>query len=97
MSQTTTIPQTAMVKGQQIDVVPLETVDYARLASREPTEVEKLFRASQMPGFFYLNLESDPTGHTLADLKGIYTLAERYFDQPHEEKMKGYRADQDRG
>lgn len=101
MPHSTSLP-TAVVGGKQIDVASLETIDLARLATADPDEVEKLLKASCSPGFFYLDLRNDPSGiRVLADLPAVYAISEKYFDQPHELKMKDYRdgqkPSQDRG
>lgn len=101
MPHSTPLP-TAVVGGKQIDVASLETVDLARLSAADPDEIEKLSKASCSPGFFYLDLRNDPSGkQILADLPTVYTSSEKYFDQPHDLKMKDYREgqkpSQDRG
>lgn len=75
----------------------LWTIDLGRLVTKEPDEVEKLLHASQMPGFFYLDLQNEPAKQLLADLPEFYAVSEKYFDEPHEVKMKDYRAEQERG
>lgn len=85
-----TVARTTTIDSHQVDVASLETIDFGRLATKEPAEVEKLFNASQMPGFFYLDLQSEHTKQIIADLPDVYALAEKYFDQPLEVKMKDY-------
>ena len=85
-----TVARTTIIDGHQVDVASLETIDFGRLETREPAEVEKLLNASQMPGFFYLDLQSEHTRQIIADLPDVYALAEKYFDQPTEVKMKDY-------
>lgn len=92
-----TAPYTATVGGRQINIAPLETINYAGLVAKEPAEVDKLLNAARTPGFFYLDLRDDSTKEILADLREMYALTERYFDQPHELKMKDCREGQDRG
>lgn len=90
-----TISPTTTIRGKKIDVAPLETIDYARLVNQEPSEAQKLLRAAQSPGFFYLDLRNNPsTKKMLRDLSDVYSLSEQYFDQPHEVKMKDYRQGQ---
>ena len=91
-----TAARTAIIDGHEIDVASLETINYGRLAAKEPAEVEKLLHACQMPGFFYLNFQHGPAKGLIADVPEIYAAAKQYFDQPQEVKMKDYRADQDR-
>lgn len=83
--------------AERVDIAPLETIDFARLAAKEPAEVTKLLKSSQSPGIFYLDLRGDATRQLLADLQSVLGLTEKYFDQPDDLKMKDYRASQDRG
>lgn len=92
-----TVARNITIDGHHIDVAALETIDFGRLAAKEPTEVEKLLNASQMPGFFYLDLHSGPAKQIVADLPNVYAISEKYFDQPLEMKMKDFRAGQDGG
>ena len=92
-----TVAHNVTIDGRQVDVASLETIDFGRLATKEPAEVEKLLNASKMPGFFYLDLQSEPGKQLVTDLPDVYALAEKYFDQPHEIKMKDFRAGQDGG
>ena len=97
-----TKPLTTTINGKEIDVADLETVDLSLLATQEPTEVAKLFKAAQSSGFFYLNLQNDAEGkQLLADLPHIYAVSEKYFDQPQSVKMRDFRdgqnPSQDRG
>lgn len=96
------ISPTTTIRGTKIDVAPLETIDLARLATREPSEIQKLLRAAQSPGIFYLDCRNDLSGkQLLEDLPDVSSTSEKYFDQPHGVKMKDYRegqeASQDRG
>ncbi|KAI9786386.1 MAG: hypothetical protein M1839_006846 [Geoglossum umbratile] len=97
MAQGTTT-STAVIGGKEIEVAVLETVDLACLATREPTEVKKLLGAAQYPGIFFLDLQNDASAkQALADLPSIYESSEKYFDQPHDQKMRDYRKDQEPG
>ena len=88
---------TATVDGREISVAPLKTIDYARLAAKEPAELEKLLEASRSPGFFYLDLRDDSTGPVLDDLQDAFATTQQYFNLPREVKMKQHREGQDRG
>lgn len=87
--------QTATIDGHEIDVASLETINYGRLSAQEPAEVEKLLRACQMPGFFYLDFQHGPAEELITDVREIYAVSKQYFDQPQEVKMKDHRAEQD--
>lgn len=91
-----TVPSSATIDGHEIDVASLETVHYGRLAAQEPAEIEKLLKACQVPGFFYLDFQDGPAKELLTDVPEVVVLAKKYFDQPQEVKMKDYRAGQDR-
>ncbi|RCI14693.1 hypothetical protein L249_6893 [Ophiocordyceps polyrhachis-furcata BCC 54312] len=75
------------------------TVSLDRLAARDSDEMEKLLKAAAHPGYFYLDLggEGDVAGQT----RRLYAVADRYFDQPAEAKMRDVRegrpASSDRG
>lgn len=89
------IPPTTTVKEMKIEVAPLETIDLARLTAREPNEAHRLLKAAQTSGFFYLDLRNDSDGNELlSKLTDVYSLSEKYFDQPHEVKMKDFRQGQ---
>jgi hypothetical protein len=90
-----TVTRTATIDGHQVDVASLETVDLGRLASKEPAEVEKLLNASQMPGFFYLDLRNEPTKEILASLRKVYAAAEEHFNELPKVNMKDHRAGPD--
>ncbi|MCJ1384243.1 hypothetical protein MMC17_007359 [Xylographa soralifera] len=88
--------------GKQIEVASLDTIDLARLTTREPSEVEKFLKAAQSLGFFYLDLRNDTSvQELLAAMPAVYAVSKQYFDQSRELKMKDYRegqnAWQDRG
>lgn len=85
-----TAPRITTIDGYQVDVASLETIDFGRLATKEPAEIEKLLNVSQLPGFFYLDLQSENTKQIIEDLPEIYQLSEKYFDQPPEVKLKDY-------
>jgi hypothetical protein len=90
-----TVARTTTIDGHQVDVASLETIDLGRLAAKEPAEVEKLLNASQMPGFFYLDLRNEPTKEILAGLRDVYAAAEKHFNEPPKVDMKDHRAGPD--
>lgn len=85
------------VNGTDIDVVPLEIVNFDRLVHKEVDEVKKLLNACQTTGFFQLDLQNGSMNSVLTALDDVYGVAEKFFSQPHEAKMKDYRETQDRG
>ena len=88
MPHSTTPQKTTTIKGQKVDVASLEVVDYGRLMTKEPKELEKLLNASQMPGFFHLDLQNASGQGILTGLEEIYQMSEEYHGKPPEEKMK---------
>lgn len=85
------------VNGAEIDVAPLETIDYGRLSRKEPDEVQKLLNACQTPGFFQLDLRNGSMSSVPAAVEDVYEVAKKFFSQSHEVKMKEYRETQERG
>lgn len=85
MPHSTTVHK-ATINGQAFDVAPLETIRYSGLLKKDPVEIEKLLNASRMPGFFHLDLKSEPRYEILADLQDVYAVTEKYFDEPPEEQ-----------
>jgi isopenicillin N synthase-like dioxygenase len=80
--------QNVVPQSNEIVVAPLETIDFARLLSKEPAEVSKMLRCSRVQGFFYLDLQNESTLPILAKRQHVLRLMERYFAQPEEVKKK---------
>jgi hypothetical protein len=79
----------------QLDLASLPIVDLAKLRSNDGEETSKLVRASSRSGFFFLDLRNDPTGKELLKrLPKAYSLAQSYFDQTEDVKLKDARSDQ---
>lgn len=91
------LARTTLPEGIPVDVVPLETIDFAHLLAKEPAEIAKLIKASETLGFFYLNLQSEASQQILAATQGVYRVIEEYFCQPQELKLKDYKASQAHG
>jgi isopenicillin N synthase-like dioxygenase len=66
----------------------LQSIDFAKLMSHEPSEIAKLPQAATEDGFFYLDLSGPATQELLRDWKLILPILNRWFDMPLEEKMK---------
>ncbi|RDA94420.1 hypothetical protein CP533_2287 [Ophiocordyceps camponoti-saundersi (nom. inval.)] len=86
-----------MTQAQQLpNASSVTTVNLGRLAARDDGEMEKLRKAASYPGYFYLDL-----GDVAEQTRRIYAVADRYFDQPAEVKMRdareGQPASSDRG
>lgn len=81
-----------MAQGKNLDVT---TVHLARLTAKDAHEIAKLLQALQYPGFFYLDCRNESTWKDVVEQsRGVYAVADAYFDQPVEEKMKDAREDQ---
>ena len=78
----------ALLEGSPVNIAPLETIDFSRIATKEPAEAAKLLKAAQSDGFFYLDLQNDVADLMLAERRNIVHIMEKYFDQPFEVKMK---------
>ena len=88
-------PARMVIKGHEFPVATLDTISFQGLERNDQTEVDKLVRSCKGRGFFYLDLKQDD-GY-LASLQVLHGLAEEYFDQPENLKMKDFRASQERG
>ncbi|KAF6811165.1 2og-fe oxygenase family protein, partial [Colletotrichum musicola] len=86
MGISTEVPQTVEWAGKRVPIYPMETVDFGRVLSQEPAELETLLRVCQQSGFFYLDLDSLDGQRFLEDQQQTLKLMHRYFDHPIEEK-----------
>lgn len=84
------------INGINTDVASLEIVDFGLLTHKEPDEVKKLPNACQTTGFFQLNLPDGSMSSVSTALQDVYEVAEKFFSQPHELKMKDCRETQER-
>jgi isopenicillin N synthase-like dioxygenase len=81
----------APFRGDLSSIAALDTIDFSRLAIRDPIEVEKLLKLSERDGFFYLDMRNDELRQILVDVQGILRVMEAFFSLPLEEKMKNDR------
>ena len=81
---------TAAINGYHIGLAPLSTINFAALENNDQVEVSKLLQSCQTQGFFYLDLRGHP--EYLAELQILQGLAEKYFNQPYDVKMKDHHA-----
>ena len=86
-----------IIDGENIALAPLETVSFKSLEAGEPAEAEKLLRAAQSPGFFYLNLEDEAEERCVEMVKLLYKIVQYYFDRPQEAKMVDFFANAEKG
>ena len=80
------ITQTVDWNGTKVPVYHMETIDFGRLLSQEPAEVEKLVRCCQEEGYFYLDLQGIDGRRMLEDEQETLALMHRFFAQPLEAK-----------
>ncbi|KAB8217119.1 hypothetical protein BDV33DRAFT_232971 [Aspergillus novoparasiticus] len=70
------------------DIAHLEVLSFAKLASKDQTELNKLLEACRKQGFFYLDLAGSNVSHGLHQRLKALSLMKEWFDRPSEEKMK---------
>ncbi len=75
----------------------LETLSFAKLASKDQTELTRLLDACQKQGFFYLDLAESNASQGLDDRLKALSVVKEWFDRPTEEKMKLYQDSVTRG
>ena len=68
-------------------VAELQMVNYKRLAANDINEAEKLFRACQTDGFFYLDLYDPDDQIVLNSVDDVYALARSLFTLDDAEKL----------
>ncbi|CAG8959550.1 hypothetical protein HYFRA_00001451 [Hymenoscyphus fraxineus] len=86
MAISTEIPQTVDWAGKKVPVYPMETIDFSRLLSQEPAELERLVKCCQTEGFFYLDLQGIDGRRMLEDQQETLRLMKNFFDAPIEVK-----------
>lgn len=79
-------PQTVEWNGKQVPVYDMETIDFGRLLSQEPAELERLVKCCQTQGYFYLDLENIDGRRALDDQRDTLDLMHRFFEKPLEAK-----------
>lgn len=80
---------TAFLNGNLVEIAPLATIDFAKLATNDGVETQRLLDACIAEGFFYLDLQGPhPWRKALDDQQSLLDVMRYYFDQPHEVKMK---------
>jgi isopenicillin N synthase-like dioxygenase len=79
---------TSEFDDNDLNIAALETIDFSRLATKDADEIDKLLKCCESDGFFYLNLQNEPTHQILIDLQAILRVMQKYFAQPLETKMR---------
>jgi len=80
---------------EDIAVANLPTIEMNLLQAHDASEFEKLLKACEVYGFFYLNLEN--YGTMLQDWQKVLDLMKDYFDQPLDVKMRDCRSSDTHG
>jgi isopenicillin N synthase-like dioxygenase len=82
------------IGDQNVRVVAIPTISLKALNSGDYTVQQELREAASDPGFFYLDLSCNLLGdRVLADLQDLYALADKYFTQTDEVKLRDVRKD----
>ncbi|KAH7041156.1 putative 2OG-Fe(II) oxygenase family oxidoreductase [Microdochium trichocladiopsis] len=68
-------------------LAPMPTLNAAKLLSRDADESQRLLQACKVYGFFYLNLETPPTGFMVKAWRDVLSFMDDYFDLPDATKM----------
>lgn len=82
----TKVIRTVEWNGTQVPVYHMETIDFGRLLSQEPAEIERLVRCCQTEGYFYLDLQGIDGRRILQDEQDTLGVMHRFFAQPLEAK-----------
>lgn len=73
-------------QGKPIQIAQLEVINFSRLLSQEPSELEKLVHLCKTEGFFYLDLQDIDGRRMLDDKARLLKVMERFFNSSHDEK-----------
>ena len=72
-----------------LPILPLARLSYAKLLSNDAVESEKLFQAAKDQGFFLPDLSDTPDGETtLRDVEATFGIGKSFFELGLEEKKK---------
>lgn len=86
MTVTISPRNTVSYNGEEVPVCKLQTIDFSRLLSHEPAEINKLLRCCLDAGFFYLDLQDIDGRWMLGDHQRLLALMRRFFNSPDDEK-----------
>lgn len=73
-------------QGRPLQIAQLGVIDFSRLLSQEPLELEKLVHLCKTEGFFYLNLQDIDGRRMLDDKARLLKVMEKFFTSSHDEK-----------
>ncbi|KIX92182.1 uncharacterized protein Z520_12063 [Fonsecaea multimorphosa CBS 102226] len=72
-----------------VRTAPIATISLAKILGRDPEETQKVLKACQTYGFFYLDLTDAPTGKTLlSESEELLNLSAEAFNLSDEEKQE---------
>lgn len=74
---------------EKSNTASLETLCFSKLACKDQGELEKLLRAFQRQGFFYLLADADAARAVDSRIRAL-CMTKAWFDRPTDEKMKLY-------
>ncbi|KAI0014928.1 Clavaminate synthase-like protein [Xylariomycetidae sp. FL0641] len=86
MAISTEVPKTVQWNGKTVPVYDMETIDFSKLLSQEPDELERLVRCCQKEGFFYIDLTGIDGRRFLQDQQETLKLMHKFFESPDEAK-----------
>ncbi|KAF2010643.1 Clavaminate synthase-like protein, partial [Aaosphaeria arxii CBS 175.79] len=86
MSPSIEIPQTVDWMGKKVPVYDMQTIDFSKLLSSEPAELERLVKCCVDEGYFYLDLQNVDGRRFLDDQQETLKLMHRFFESPLEVK-----------
>lgn len=78
--------KTVFYNDEEVPICDLETMNFSRLLSQEPGEINKLLLCCQKDGFFYLDLQDIDGKRMLEDHQRLLALMRRFFNSPDDKK-----------
>ncbi|CAJ2509121.1 Uu.00g141470.m01.CDS01 [Anthostomella pinea] len=78
--------RTMQHEGKEVPVLDLKTIDFGKLLSNEPAEIQKLLRSCEEEGFFYVDLRGIDGRRTIDDEQRLLELMRCFFGSSLEEK-----------
>lgn len=73
-------------QGKPVQIAQLQVINFSRLLSQEPAELNKLLHLCKTEGFFYLDLQDIDGRRMLDDKARLLKVMERFFNSSHDEK-----------
>jgi isopenicillin N synthase-like dioxygenase len=73
-------------QGKPVQIAQLHTINFSRLLSQEPAELDKLLHLCKTEGFFYRDLQDIDERRMLDDKARLLKVMERFFNSFNDEK-----------